>query len=483
MTHDDIRLTLSTDPGLRLLRSDNAPLVIGFLYEQFKAKPRVTATHTELIGRLEDHLFVLRAAAPEAYPSSAAAYLSTWCDQDHQILRRYFETGSDDPRYELTPAAERVIGWIEALDRPEFIGTESRFLQIFNLLEEVVRRSTEDPEARLAQLEKQKAALDAEVEAIRRTGRVERYNSTQIKERFLRASEEARRLLADFREVEANFRGVTRRVQERRLLEEATKGDIVGYVIDADDALKESDQGRSFYAFWRFLISHQGKEELRGLLERVYEVPEVQGLEGDYGLLRHIVRHLSEAGEKIVQTNRRLAEQLRRMLDDGGLRESRRISELIAEVKKTALEIRDAPPDDRAFLELEGRPDINLPMERPLWQPDERPTFQNQAAEVPDNLLDDIDLSGLFDLFAVERDQLEQRVRDVLQSRSQVSLAEMVDLYPVEKGLAEVLAYLSIATEDPRHVVDERTTDRIVMHHPGRAARRVDLPRVIFVRS
>ena len=316
MTHEDVRLHLAEDAGLRLLQSGNAPLVLSFLHAQFKAKPRVTIPHAELAERLEAHLLALREREPDAYPSAAPAYLSAWCDEQHRFLRKYFETGRDEPVYELTPATERVLRWIGELDQTAFVGTESRFLAIFNLLRDIVQKGTEDLDVRLERLEEEKAALEAEIAELRSTGLVERYEAGKTRELFLRASDEARRLLADFRQVEANFRDVTRRVQERRLLDEATKGDLVGYVIDEDDALKASDQGRSFYAFWRFLISRAKKEEWQGLLEAAYALPEVEALARDHDLLRHIVCHLSEAGQKVVQSNRRLAEQLRRMLDE-----------------------------------------------------------------------------------------------------------------------------------------------------------------------
>jgi hypothetical protein len=482
MTHDDLQFHLARDAGLRLLRSDNAPLVLSFLYGQYKAQPRVAIGHEELLERLENVLIDIRSRQPDAYPAAAQVYLSRWCDEQHAYLRKYFEGGSDEPVYELTPATERALRWLEDLQRIEFVGTESRFLQIFDLLEEIVRKSTEDPELRLAQLEKEMAALEREIGEIRKTGRVERYSSTQVKERFIKANEEARRLVGDFREVEANFREVTRRMQERRLLEDATKGDVVGYVIDADDALKESDQGRSFYAFWRFLISREKKDELRALLEHVYSMPDLLSLEGDYSMLRNVVRHLSEAGEKVVQSNRRLAEQLRRMLEEAHLRENRRVMDLVGEIKKAALAVKADPPADRAVAELEGPPNVDLPMERPLWQSDEKPSFEHQPTEPDAISLGDINLSGLFDFFAVEREQLEMRIGEALAHRRQATLRDILDQYPVQKGLTELLVYMVIATDDERHIVDESVKEEITVYRGDRPPRCVAMPRIIFVR-
>lgn len=482
MSHDEVRLHLEGDAGLRLLRSGNAPLILSFLHTEYKRRPRAAIGHEELQEHLENYLIELRRDDPDAYPATAQAYLAKWCDEDHRYLRKYFESGSDEPVYDLTPAVERVLRWMEDLSRSEFVGTESRFLQIFELLQDIVRRSTEDPEVRMAELERQMAELEREIAELRTTGRVDRYSTTQIKERFIKANEEARRLIGDFSEVEANFRDITRTIQERRLLEDATKGDIVGFVLDADESLKESDQGRSFYAFWRFLISHDKQNELNELLKRTYDLPDVRELDGDYSMLRHVVRHLSEAGEKVVQSNRRLAEQLRRMLEEAHLQENRRVLDLVAAIKKAALETRHDPPEERMFVQLDGPPAIDLPMERPLWEPGERPSFENQPVQETALTMDDIDLDGLFDLFAVEREQLEARISDILAEEGQVTLRRVLDEFPIEKGLTELLVYMVIAASDNRHVVDDRISETVTVSRSARPPRRVSMPRIIFSR-
>lgn len=482
MTHDDVKKHLDSNVTLRLLRSANAPLILSFLHTQFKQRPRVTIPQSELLDHLEELLDTLRAHNPDTYKSSPRKYLSAWCDRHHQYLRKYYEAGSDDPVYELTSDTERALQWLEELNKSAFIGTESRFLQIVGLLNEIVEESTEDTDVRIAQLRRQKEDLEQRIAAIQERGFVDRFNSTQIKERFYKASEEARRLLADFREVEANFRDITRSVQERRLLEDATKGDIVGFVLDADSALAESDQGQSFYAFWQFLISPTRKQELRALLERVFDLSDLSDDIHNSSILRYIVHHLSEAGERIVQSNHRLAQQLRRMLEEAQLRENRRVFELVDEIKKQALDIKATPPEARDFFELEGKPNLGLWMERPFWKPTERPTFDTRPEEIDEQDLEDLDISELFDLFAVERDQLEEHIETVLQYKSQATLSDVIELFPVERGLSEVITYMAIATDTNRHTVDDSATESIAVKSPNNATRMISLPRIIFTR-
>lgn len=368
MHHGELLTILRQSAAVKLLQGQNAPLVLSFLYDQFKQKQQLTISHTQLSENLTAYLEALVESHPGKYSSNAIAYLRTWCDDDHRFLRRYYETGSDEAVYELTPETERAIAWVEELQKSDFVGTESRFLRIFDLLQEIVTYGTEDVEARLAQLEKEKAQIQAQIDVINATGQIEQYSQTQIKERFFEANDVARRLLADFREVEENFRAIARQVQEQQLALEARKGKIVQHVLEADAALKESDQGRSFYAFWEFLISAERQEELQDLLLSVYRLPELQQLDSAQSLrLRRLKRSLIDAAAKIIESNRRLGEQLRKLLDEQNLAEARRVMELATEIKQAAVQLAANPPDENAFMRVEVDPEIDMPMERPLW--------------------------------------------------------------------------------------------------------------------
>ena len=73
-------------------------------------------------------------------------------------------------------------------------------------------------------------------------------------------------LLADFREVEQNFRTLDRAVRERIALWEGGKGTLLEEIFGERDVIADSDQGRSFRAFWDFLMSPARQEELTELL-------------------------------------------------------------------------------------------------------------------------------------------------------------------------------------------------------------------------
>jgi hypothetical protein len=152
MDHDQLLFDLKQAPSLRLLRSQNAALILSFLHRTFKRDQRISIPLAELVQRLDSYLELLNEQQPGLYPLAATAYIKQWSDEEHQLLR-IVTRGGDDPIAELAVEAERAIGWVEELYQRAFVGTESRFRSILRLLEEIVAKSTEDVEARLRQLE------------------------------------------------------------------------------------------------------------------------------------------------------------------------------------------------------------------------------------------------------------------------------------------------------------------------------------------
>ena len=216
MEYEEIKYQIDNSANIKLLRSKNAPLILSFLHHQFKQKQRISIYESELETKLEDRLEDIRAVEPEAYPRHPKEYLDRWCEE--RFLRKTYKTDSDDPVFELTPTTEKVIFWLEDLEQNDFIGTESRFLQIFNLLKEIRDKSTVDVETRIAQLEQDRDRIQQEIDRIKETGTVENYNRTQIQERFDLANQYARGLIRDFREVEQKFRDLTNRNKGQKLV-------------------------------------------------------------------------------------------------------------------------------------------------------------------------------------------------------------------------------------------------------------------------
>ncbi|NEO84580.1 MAG: DUF3375 domain-containing protein [Spirulina sp. SIO3F2] len=486
MDYEQVKQELECSPTFKLLRSPNAALIVSFLYAQFKAHQQITIGQTELESKLSDYLSYLQDLYPDRYPSSAKDYLRTWCDS--QLLRKTFERSSstgnpDEPVFTLTPATEKAIAWLEELQqRDEFVGTESRFLQIFRLLQDIRAGSTVDVAERVRQLEAERDQIQQEIDDIQAAGKVDRFTRTQLQERFLLANQVTRQLIADFREIEQNFRALTRNVQAAQLAQDSRKGTVIGQVLDADQELKDSDQGQSFYGFWRFLMSATKRQELKELIRTAYDLEELRSLTADYPLLRRIERNLLNAGEHIVQSNQHLTEKLRQMLDERSRQENRRVAELISEVQRLALAATEARPTEPDFWQLQGPAHLDFSMARPLHPLEKTapPTFDLDFTERVD-LTTEAELAELFEQFYVDEQLLQRQIDQALSQRSRITLADLLHLYPVSQGLPEVVAYLAIATQSPQYSVDPSQLETLVIPSldPNKLLE-LSLPRIVF---
>jgi flagellar motility protein MotE (MotC chaperone) len=470
-------------PGWRLLTSPHAPLLASFLQRVFIAPNVRTIGAADLAEALEDELYGLREQhGPDAFPGSGLDYLNKWAAPDKGWLRKFYRQDSDEPQFDLTPATEKAIAWLASLAERNFVGTESRLLTLFDLLRQMSQGGDGDPARRLAELEQRRAAIDAEIAQVR-AGDIVLLSDTALKDRFQQFQQLARELLADFREVEHNFRQLDRRVRERIALWDGAKGALLAEIMGERDAIGDSDQGRSFRAFWEFLLSSTRQQELSDLLANVLALAPISELQPD-ARMRRVHYDWLEAGEHTQRTVAQLSQQLRRFLDDQAWLENRRIMDILHGIEAKSLALRAAAPPGTVMWLADSAASIELPMERPLHAPAVKAQLSSQP-------LDDspvhIDASALYEQTVIDKTLLSRNVRAALQQQSQVSLAELAARQPLQHGLAELVAYLQLGGATFRTVVDDSATELVAwrsLDPDGTVrSRRARMPRIIFVRA
>ncbi len=299
----------SVNPSATLLRSQHAAYIVYFLYTQFKLAGSITIPHSDLTQNLSEFLDDIHATNPETLCDKPETYVTNWSTGNSRWLRRFHEAGRAEPVYELTPSTEDVLKFLmSVLERNlAFVGTESRLKRIIDNLSDIVVRGSSDPDRRLRHLCDERDRINREIEAIHAGGAVETYGPTAIRERFADAVADLASLQGDFRAVEESFKSITRDVQKRQSEASDSRGNILGFALDAEGALKEQDQGISFDEFVRLVLSPSKQDELDAIVARLIEieclVEQVEGVER----VRGMMGHLSEEAEKVLRTTRRLS--------------------------------------------------------------------------------------------------------------------------------------------------------------------------------
>lgn len=486
-TLDSLR---SKHPAWRLLTSPHAPLIASFFDKVFVSRNMRVMPQSDLVEALEDELFVLREQlGADKFPKSALDYLNDWAAPEKGWLRKFYRQDSDEVQFDLTPATEKAIQWLESLNQRSFVGTESRLLMLFDLLRQLHEGSHADPETRLRELQKRREELDREIAQVVQ-GQVSMLDDTALKDRFMQFNQQARELLSDFREVEYNFRQLDRNVREQIAQWDKQKGELLETIMGDRDAIAESDQGNSFRAFWDFLMSPQRQEQFTEMLEQVLELPAIDALKPDKRT-RRIHYDWLEAGEHTQRTVALLSQQLRRFLDDQAWLENKRIMEILRGIESKTLDMREdlfssATAGDFLFID-DVSAGIELPMEKPLYKPPLKIRLANTQLQEGD---ENLDADALFSQVVVDKTELARHIRQSLQNKSQITLTELCRTRPLQLGLAELLAYLELASEEHdgsrfKMVVDETVEDWIAWQAEDAAGRTVTrkarLPRIIFI--
>ncbi len=97
----------------------------------------------------------------------------------------------------------------------------------------------------------------------------------------------------------------------------------------------------------------------------------------------------------------------------------------------------------------------------------------------------DIDASALYGQVVIDKARLAGIICHALQTRAQVNLVELCRLQPLRHGLAELVAYLQLASDGFKALVDEDVIDTVgwVRAGPTGAPQtmRAQIPRVIYL--
>ena len=464
--------------GWSLLRAQNAPLALTFFMAAFTGPNQRNLGRQELIDVLDDVLFGLRdSEGDERFPRQAGEYLDDWASDDRKWLRKYYVPGEDQPHYDLSAAAEDVIRWVENLRGREFVATQSRLTSIFAVLKQLVQQSETDPEVRLAELQRQRDGIDAEMQRIR-DGNIRVMTGPEALDHLQQLTTLAKDLLSDFREVEQNFRKLDRQVREQIATWDGTQGELLESIFGNQQDISSSLQGRTFQGFWDYLMSPQLRTELQDLLHRATRIEALAQTDS-----LHTAANLHQdwlpAVEQTQATVRQLSQQMRRLLDDKVFLENKRIMQLIRSVESGALGTREAPPSG-VFMEIAAPSvDVVLPFERPLYEPT-RKVMVDDAVLTADDL--DVDAGALFSQFFVDKERLRGNIEAVLADADQATLAEVTATYPLSQGLAEVVAYYQLATESDWATINPEQEQQLSWQLPDGSIREATIEQIIFGR-
>ena len=477
MTYEYLKNLKKYNQTIKLLNSDNFAMMVGFFYFVFVEKKYITINHSTILSLLDDYLYDINLSYPNIYPKNAKEYLDDFVSDKNGYLKKYH--GSEDEAiYELTPYTQKALEFLDSLNKSEFVGSRTKFNIIFELLEELEFETNLSDEDRIRTLQKQKDDIDAKIKNIKNKQDL-RFDSSRIKEHFMLISEQARKLKYDFSQIEYNFRDLNLEAMQKIASSYDSKDSVLGSIFDIEDSIRQSDQGKSFFAFWQILTDARKNEQLSSMLEKLYEIDVIKEFDKDKSL-RTLKYDLLNNATKITKVSSKLIEQLRQFLDDRVWIENKKIFDFCQSIEKSAIEIKTNPPISKKITTLQNtKISINSVFEKSLYTIKADKNFTNELKE--EKL--DINLNSFYDIFFVDEEKLKNNINYFLQIQSQITLEQILEKFPITKGVAELVSYLSIAKNSQNSIVDMDNKIKLIIKDEHNNTKVVSIPKIIFTKG
>lgn len=479
---NSISETLRNSPSVALLRARNCGIITEFLAEVFSDMPAVSHEniHSLLAEYLNSHEFEDEEESDilytDTYEEKASKYIRNWTDSG--FLTNY-RNEDGEIYFELSSHSSKVLDWLAGLKQEEYIGTESKFKSIISQLRELVEYTNEDREKRLQLLVDKKMEIEHQIQQLQMGEDIKVFEEYEIVPRFQQINKLAKELLTDFKDVDDNFKNIIKEIYQKQIDPTLKKGGILQYTFDALDELKSSSQGKSFYAFWEFLLAREMQSELDTLITDLFRTLKEKNIDGGDTFLQNMVEYLYESGRKVYQTNDKMADKLSRIIRENEISRSDVSKRLVQEIKNTLIEISKKGQKPDVSLSVDDGMEISIPFDRKITFEQNESTEYDSIPETETLSIEDLgELGKVFSNVYVDRKILVKNIRETMKGKSQVTLLDVVEQFPLKQGLPELFAYFGTLGQFQHKTVNEEKRQAIVFDHQNN--KRIRIPEVII---
>lgn len=434
-----VRALLQEHPAWVLLRSRNAAAAVVVL-DRYLGASRRRLPVEQLAERIDDDVPELRRAGFEL-PYSGYFYVSEWIDEGVLVRRRTAEAGTET--VELSDGALLAIRFVSRLSKPHAVVTPARLSTVLDGLHRLADDVDPDPEARLAALLEQRAALDAKIERARR-GDDEPLAPDA-------AAERAREILALAGDIPADLARVRTELERtdgelrRKLLEsDGSRDTFLDDVYRGVDHLAESRAGSGLVAFRDLLrqSEHTAQDDVGRVLDTVHLAP------GEASALRRLLPTLQDAADELTDTMAGLRRALQRMVRSGDLPAERTLRRLLGEAQDHALAAAaDVVPGTGLQLALPSgavapRSAGGLAPHNPGGDDVEAPSAD---PELPRRTVSLTALRAMARDSEIDVDELRGHVNAEVDRSGRATVASVLEAHPATQGAASVVGLLTLA--------------------------------------
>jgi hypothetical protein len=419
----------------KLLRADNAPVILAFIADLFSDESEVAFGRARVA--LEAELARCREEGIWETETTAGAYLNQW-------IRSGWLREMDD-KLTKTDAGEVALRFCQGLDQRNTGTTASHLRIVQEAVRDLAVAVSPNADERIALLEHKKAELQREIDALK-AGVVIQLSEIQQRERIREIYQLASVLTGDFRRVEDEIRELDQNIRIQMIEEGVKRGDILLAVMEKEALLAETDAGSAFEGFFQLLCDQNRSTEFKDQLRSILNRPVAEQLtQQQHQFLSRLMRELSHESERVFHIRRRTEEGLRAYIESGAAMENRAVDQLLHQLERIAVDLKDAGIDSKIATTLSlpvGPIKITSPENLRLRAADEKLDTSNVEAHINSRIPNSVMLDCLD---AVQMKEIAMRARNILFKHGPMTIAAIAASQPLKSGLEELVSYLRVA--------------------------------------
>ena len=323
-------------PAWLLLASPRAPIILGCLGALFEYADDGVAE--------EDALQALSEMLAEFVHQDDYCIDADNCAQlAGKELREWLKRGlviERSRRLYMTDAFATARQFVESLNDRIMTSTASRLSVVQREIENLEVSLNPNPENRIAALERQIHQLQDEL-ARARAGDIPVLNHDAAVERIREVYGLATGLRADFRRVEDSWRDADRALRQSIVTEQHHRGTIIDRLLDGQEALLQTSEGRVFDAFLAQLRQSAELDNMHQQLRAVLKHPAtIEALtKQQLSEFRFMKLRLVNESQSVLQARARSERDVKGFLKTGLAAEHHRVGALLNDIFAVAVQV------------------------------------------------------------------------------------------------------------------------------------------------
>jgi len=215
------------------------------------------------------------------------------------------------------------------------------------------------------------------------------------------------------------------------------------------------------------------------MLENLYKIDSIKELDNQKRL-KTLKYDLLNNATKITKVSSKLMEQLRRFLDDRVWVENKKIFDFCKSIEKSAMDIQKDAPNVRKVMTLSNtKVQVNSVFERSLYNIKEDKVFKNELKDTDIK----IDIDKIYDIFYIDEEKLKSNINYFLQKDTQITLEQIIKKFPILKGVAELISYISIAKNSQNTLIEATNFIKLTIQDSDNNIKSVLVPNIIFLKG